>query len=71
MQAQFIFRCGFHNQREGVIVRGGGRSVPSGPAKVTVVNPDSAAARRLESVVGRDSEFEWQPLKVEEWVKKF
>jgi hypothetical protein len=70
MQAQFIFRCGFHNQRDGMIESGGRRSIASGPAQVTVVNPDSAAARRLESVVGKDSQFEWQPLKIEEWAKR-
>lgn len=69
MQAQFIFRCGFHNQKEGKIDAAGRRSVPSGSAKVTVVNPDAAAARRIENVVGSDSHFEWKPFKVEEWAK--
>jgi hypothetical protein len=67
MQAQFIFRCGFHNQIKGMIKRGGGRTKPTGPAAVTVVNPDSGAARRLENIVGKDCRFTWQPLKVEDW----
>jgi hypothetical protein len=69
MQAQFIFRCGFHNQMEGMIKLGGGRTIPTGPSKVTVVNPDSAAARRLEHVAGKHCRFAWRPLKVEDWAK--
>src|SRR5262249_14772617 len=42
LQAHFIFRCGFHNQIEGMIKKGGGRTDPTGPAEVTVVNPDIA-----------------------------
>ena len=39
IHAQFIFRCGFHNQIEGV-PRKHGRDKPTGPSKVMVVNPD-------------------------------
>lgn len=69
MQAQFIFRCGFHNQKDGMITVNGGRTAPSGAAQVIVVNPDAAAARRLESVVGPGGRFEWKPLKVEDWAR--
>jgi hypothetical protein len=69
LQAHFIFRCGFHNQVKGMIKNGGGRTEPTGPAEVTVVNPDAAAARRLELVAGKECRFEWQPLKVEDWAK--
>jgi hypothetical protein len=69
LQAHFILRCGFHNQTKGMIRNGGGRTDPTGPSEVTVVNPDAAAARRLELVAGKECGFEWQPLKVEDWAK--
>lgn len=67
LQAHFIFRCGFHNQIEGMIKNASERTEPTGPAQVTVVNPDAAAARRLEHVAGKDCRFQWKPLKVEDW----
>ena len=52
LHAQFILRCGFHNQLEGRLKKDGSRYPATGPAKVTIVNPDQEAARRIEAVAG-------------------
>jgi hypothetical protein len=70
LQAHFIIRCGFYNQIESMIKNGGGRTDPTGPAEVIVVNPDAVAARRLEHVAGKDCHFQWRPLKIEDWAKR-
>lgn len=67
LQAKFILRCGFHNQTEGTILSKDRRSKPTGAARVTVVNPDSSSARRMEAVVGWAAAFEWKAMKVEDW----
>src|SRR5271169_399954 len=59
IHAQFITRCGFHNQKEGKLFAGGNRTKPTGPAEVVIVNPirtRSAAAwrrGRLAALVAR------------------
>lgn len=68
LQAQFIFRCGFHNQLEGHLLGDGSRSVPTGPARVTVVNPDQEAGRRIEFVVGKRVPYEWIPRRIVDWL---
>lgn len=51
--SRYIFRCGFHK--------------PQGTLpKVTVVNPDSAAFRRIESIFGR--RCTWVPKTVARWL---
>jgi len=62
--SRYILRCGFHNQREG-LPHGKARHSPTGGASVIIVNPDSAAFRRIESVVGR--ECCWIPSRISEW----
>jgi hypothetical protein len=52
LHAHFIMRCGFQNQIDGELVRGGHRRAATGPADVVVVNPDPMAAERVASVVG-------------------
>ena len=51
LHAQFIFRCGFHNQFEGRLKPTRGRFKPTGPANVVIVNltrvrpPESGKSR--------------------------
>ena len=47
--AQFIMRCGFHNQKEGQLDKYDRRKESTGPAEVVIVNPDFGAARRHRS----------------------
>jgi hypothetical protein len=72
LQAQFIFRCGFHNQLEGRLKEdgSGNRYEKTGPAKVTVVNPDQDAARRIESVAGPSVNCVWIPKRIQNWVEE-
>ena len=67
LQARFIFRCGFHNQEAGTINDGKTRNRATGAAEVTLVSPDSVAAKRIEGIVGRPGHFKWKPMRVEEW----
>jgi hypothetical protein len=70
LHAQFIFRCGFHNQIEGRLRRDGTRYPHTGPAKVTIVNPDQEAARRIEAVAGPDIACTWEPKRIEDWLEE-
>jgi hypothetical protein len=71
LHVQFIMRCGFYNQIKG-IPQGHGqpRTASTGAAKVVIVNPDQAAARRISAVVGDASRCEWVSSPVSEWVTK-
>jgi hypothetical protein len=68
LHAQFIMRCGFHNQIEGQLTSRG-RNKAVGPAKVVVVNPDWSAAQRISATVGPMSECTWVSTPVSEWVE--
>lgn len=68
LHAQFIFRCGFHNQIEGRLKQDGTRHPATGPAKVIIVNPDQDAARRIESVAGPEIPCQWVPKRIEDWL---
>ena len=57
--AQFIMRCGFQNQVDGELVKGGRRGAASGPAEVVVVNPDRTAALRTRGVAGPQHRCRW------------
>lgn len=70
LHAQFIMRCGFDNQTQGRLKSDGGRMKVTGPAKVTIVNPDQVAAQRTESVVGRRANSEWIPMPVAQWISQ-
>jgi hypothetical protein len=70
LHAQFIFRCGFHNQIEGRLKENGTRHDPTGPAKVIIVNPDQEAARRIEAVAGPKISCTWVPKRIEDWLKE-
>lgn len=67
LHAQYIFRCGFHNQVEGRLKSEGGRHTATGPAKVVIVNPDQDAARRLEAVAGPHIACSWIPKRIQDW----
>jgi len=69
LHARFIVRCGFHNQLEGQLLRNGARATATGPARVTIVNPDQGAAQRAETVVGPVAKTKWIPLPVAQWVE--
>ncbi|GJL61234.1 MAG: hypothetical protein NPIRA03_40910 [Nitrospirales bacterium] len=68
LHAQFIFRCGFHNQIEGRLKKGGTRHKATGSAHVIIINPDQEAARRIEGVAGPKVPCNWVPKRIEEWV---
>ena len=70
LHAQFIFRCGFHNQIKGRLREDGGtdRHLNTGAAMVTIVNPDQDAARRIESVAGPDIKCLWVPKRIQDWL---
>ena len=69
LHAHFIFRCGFHNQIEGRLGRDGKRQDATGPAKVTIVNPDQEAAKRIEAVAGPKIRCEWIPRRIGDWLE--
>ena len=62
--AQFIMRCGFHNQVEGELTKGGHRDAGTGRAEVIIVNPDRAAAERTRAIVGPQHKCRWIPKTV-------
>lgn len=68
--AQFIFRCGFHNQLEGRLNPKGGRFSPTGAAKVTIVNPDEQAEKRIRAVAGPRFKCKWIPKRISEWLEE-
>lgn len=68
LQAQYILRCGLHNQIEGRIKKDGDRYAATGPAKVIIVNPDQDAARRIESIAGPAIPCTWVPKRIEDWL---
>jgi hypothetical protein len=68
LHAQYIFRCGFHNQTEGRLRKDGTRYPATGPAKVVIVNPDQDSARRIEAVAGPDIPCSWIPKRIEDWL---
>jgi hypothetical protein len=70
IHAQFIMRCGFHNQIEGKLITRGKRAKATGPAEVLIVNPDRGAAQRIASVVGPHSRCKWESTPVAEWMLK-
>ena len=57
--AQFIMRCGFHNQIEGELLEDGNREEPTGAAKVIIINPDREAAQRTETIAGPKHKCQW------------
>jgi hypothetical protein len=67
LHAQYIFRCGFHNQVEGRLKEDGTRYAATGPAKVIIVNPDQDAARRIEAVAGPNIPCTWIPKRIDDW----
>jgi len=69
LHAQFIFRCGFHNQLHGRIRDADSRHDATGPAEVVIVNPDQEAARRIEAVAGPHIRCSWVPKRIEDWVE--
>ena len=64
--SRYIFRCGFHNQQEGLPVDHG-REKPTGRSRVWVVNPDPGVFRRIESIVGW--KCKWVPKRIGEWLR--
>jgi hypothetical protein len=69
LHAQFIFRCGFHNQLHGRIKDANNRYPRTGAAEVVIVNPDQEAARRIESVAGPDVPCTWIPKRIQDWLE--
>jgi hypothetical protein len=69
LHAQFIFRCGFHNQLHGRIKDADSRYDATGPAEVVIVNPDREAARRIESVAGPRIPCSWIRKTIKDWVE--
>jgi hypothetical protein len=69
LHAQFIFRCGFHNQIEGRLGKNGSRYSPTGCADVIIVDPDQGAARRIEAVAGPKVACQWVPRRIQDWLQ--
>lgn len=69
LHVQFIMRCGFYNQVEGMPAEGRARTDKTGRAKVVIVNPDQSAARRIANAVGPAYRPEWISAPVSEWVE--
>ena len=69
LHAQFIMRCGFHNQVEGELGKDGTRQPATGPAEVLIVNPDRSAAQRIESIAGPEHNCRWVSTPVADWVE--
>lgn len=70
LHAQFIFRCGFHNQIEGRLKKDGTRHKATGSADVIIINPDQEAARRIECVAGPKITCSWVPKRIEKWLQE-
>lgn len=68
LHAQFVMRCGFYNQVYGQPRKKGGRTTATGLAHVAIVNPDQAAALRIEAIVGE--KCDWIPAPVAQWMSK-
>jgi hypothetical protein len=67
LHAQFIFRCGFHNQIHGRLKKDGSRYPATGPADVLIVNPDQDAAKRIEAIAGPKITCNWIPQRIQDW----
>lgn len=65
--ARFILRCGFHSQEYGELKSDGNRARPTGRARVVIVDPNEAAARRVASAVGWSCTY--HQAKISEWMK--
>ncbi|MGE0678796.1 hypothetical protein [Pseudolabrys sp.] len=68
IHAQFILRCGFDYQVRGAMQPNGKRTKATGISEVTIINPDRAAAVRIESVAGPHARCEWVSTPAAEWV---
>ena len=68
LHAQFIMRCGFHNQIEGELGKAKKRKNATGPADVIIVNPDRAAAERIAAVVGPAHNCKWISTPIGDWI---
>ena len=64
--ARFILRCGFHNQESGELREDGSRAHATGRARVTVVDPSTTAAGRIEAAVGWPCDY--HATTIEDWV---
>lgn len=65
--ARFILRCGFYNQEAGRLLTNGDRAAPTGRAKVTVVDPEPSAFKRIEDMIGWPCEQHRQ--EIAKWVQ--
>lgn len=70
LHAQFILRCGFHNQLEGRIRTAQTRYQATGRADIEIVDPDQEAARRIEAVAGPGFSCTWLPGTIEDWIAR-
>jgi hypothetical protein len=68
LHARFVFRCGFHDQEEGLLLFDDSRSRPTGQSKVTIINPDKGAAQRIEAITSVVPD--WQPMTAADWVNR-
>lgn len=70
IHAQFIMRCGFHNQVKGELAPGGKRATATGAAEVVIVNPDRASALRVAAVAGLKATCKWVSTPVADWMSQ-
>lgn len=65
--ARFMLRNGFYNQENGGPQKSRSELNPKKRARVTIVDPDEIAAKRIEDTVGW--KCEWHKMKIEDWVE--
>ena len=70
LHAEFILRCGFHNQKEGRLKSNGERGVSTGLANVYIVNPDKKVKIRFDKVTGTGIKNKFINKKVEDWLEE-
>ena len=66
LHARFILRCGFHNQKDGLLMANEERQKATGPAKVTIVNPCQDAISRVATLVNWPTKE--KATTIEHWV---
>jgi len=69
LHAQFIFRCGFHNQLHGRIRDEDSRYDATGAAEVVIVNPAPDAAKRIKAVAGPSIQCSRIQKTIKDWVE--
>ncbi|MDY6991942.1 MAG: hypothetical protein SVR94_04960 [Pseudomonadota bacterium] len=68
LHTRFIFRCAFHNQREGRLKGSGKRYPATGNSNIYIVNPSNDIKARYQDIIDSDANVVFIPKKVEDWI---